>query len=195
VSESPDQIRKRIEALTDFEVKYTEFVRAVEEFRRTGNERWSPEEFEERKREILKAAPRADAAVKASGASYLVVREPPAIGGQVRSSDLSSQVMDFDSGGFDFENDGLDIPRRILETIPSQLGALEMRLEEAEAAPVKATKPVEAARRSATPQQEWEVAPNKKPGHGAWIYNPWVVGIGCAVIGGVVLAVILALAH
>lgn len=41
--------------------------------------------------------------------------------------------MNIGDGGFNFEDDGLAIPRQVLEMIPSQLGALEMRLKEAEA--------------------------------------------------------------
>lgn len=133
MGESADQIREHIAVLSEFEAEYAEFVAALTEAHHTGNERWSREEFARRKRAILMAAPIADAAVKASGAPHLVVTEPPMLGGGVKSEDLASQVMDIGDGGFNFEDDGLAIPRQVLEMIPSQLGALKMRLREAEA--------------------------------------------------------------
>jgi len=133
MGESADQIRDHIAVLSEFEAEYAEFVAALAEAHQTGNERWSREEFARRKRTILMAAPRADAAVKASGAPYLVVTEPPMLGGGVKSEDLASQIMDIGDGGLNFEDDGLAIPRQVLEMMPSQLGALEMRLEEEEA--------------------------------------------------------------
>jgi hypothetical protein len=46
-----------------------------------------------------------------------------------------------DGVGFGSDEDGLDIPREILDYIPAQLGALHLRLEEEEAAPGKAGTP------------------------------------------------------
>lgn len=193
MSESPDQIRKHIEVLTDFEQKYGEFITAVHNEQLTGEKRWSAKEFAERKRAIQMAAARADKAMKASGVGQWALTHPPAIGGGLKSADLPSQVFDFQSFGYSDDDDGLSFQRSILERIPSQIAGLEMKLEEAEAAPVKATKPAKRAG-TATPQQEWEVTPDK-PRRWAWLNSPWVVGIGCAVIGVVVGGLILALVH
>jgi hypothetical protein len=46
--------------------------------------------------------------------------------------DLPSQVLDFGQPGFNPDDDGLRIPRQILDAIPSQLEGLRMQLEEAE---------------------------------------------------------------
>lgn len=91
MGESADQIREHIAVLSEFEAEYAEFVAALVEAHDTGNERWSREEFARRKRAILMAAPRADAAVKASGAPYLVVTETPQAGrrSQVRRPRLA----------------------------------------------------------------------------------------------------------
>ncbi len=71
VSESATEIRKHIEVLSSFEVEYAEFIHAVEALRKTGERRWSDQEFAERKRAIQKKSVRADLDVKASGANYL----------------------------------------------------------------------------------------------------------------------------
>ncbi len=127
--ETPAEIRKHIEVLTAFEKQYREFVHALEEERRTGASYWHPHVFAEKRRNVLKAAPRADLAAKASG-YWLTVYDPPALGGRARSEDLSSQVMDYDDPVF--SDDGLDIPRQILDAIPIQIASLEMELEKAE---------------------------------------------------------------
>jgi hypothetical protein len=142
VSESPEQIRRHIEALSNFEVEYREFISALEEESRTGQRRWSDEEGAERKRAIQKNAVRADKAMKASGVGQWALTHPPAIGGAIKSQDLPSQVFDFQS--LSYSDDGLSFQRSILERIPSQIAGLEVKLEEAEAeAPEKARPPRE----------------------------------------------------
>jgi hypothetical protein len=139
--QSPEELRRHIEVLTDFEVKYAEMIGALEGLHRTGRKRWSEEEFARRKREIQKDSVRADAAMKASGVGQLVFTEAPALGGGVRAADLPSQVFDFIEAGGPFTNDdGLSFQRGLLERMPSQLAGLELRLEEAEAKRAKRPK-------------------------------------------------------
>jgi hypothetical protein len=175
VSDSPEQIRKHIEVLSTFEQKYGEFLAAVHDQWAGNGARWTPDVFAERKREIQMLATRADLAMKASGVGQFYITHPPAMGGGIKSTDLPSQVFDFDPG---FMDDGMEIQRQILDRIPSQIVGLEMRAEEAEA---KVRQPVKLPR---------------PPSLGfGWINHPWVIGIGVTVIGGGILAAILALVN
>ena len=131
--ESPNEIRKHIEVLIEFEAKYREFVHALEEEVRSGRPYWHKQAFEQKKRDILEAAPRADVAAKASG-KWLETHGPPALGERTISEDLSAQVLDYGLPGFTEGNDGLDTPHAILNLIPTQIGALRLNLEKAEAA-------------------------------------------------------------
>jgi hypothetical protein len=129
---SAPQIRKHIDVLTEFEAEYRAFVKALEEERRTGISPWSKEMVAEKRRKLVVKAPRADLAAKASRSPCLVVREPSAVGGGVRSDSLPAQIMDLDRDGPGAHEDGLRIPREILDYIPRQLGDLHLQLEEAE---------------------------------------------------------------
>ena len=129
---NPSEIQKHIDVLAEFEIQYKEFVTAMEQERRSGVAPWPPDVLSEKRRNLMMKAHRADMAAKASGAGYLVVYEPPAVGGTLRSDTLPAQIMDFGRVGFGTDDDGLDIPREILDYIPAQLGALHVQLEEAE---------------------------------------------------------------
>lgn len=145
MSESSEQVRKHIGVLSEFERKYGEYLSALaadhaeatmpsgmsyEGEYEYGGVDWSSQEWSRRKREISMLAVRADLAMKASGVGQLYITHPPAMGGGVKSTDLPSQVFDFDPG---FADDGMDIQRAILERIPAQIAGLEIKLEEAEA--------------------------------------------------------------
>jgi len=173
VSESPEQIRRHIEALSNFEVEYREFISALEEENRTGQRRWSDEDGTERKRAIQKNAVRADKAMKASGVGQWALTHPPAIGGGIKSQDLPSQVFDFQS--FSYSDDGLSFQRSILERIPSQIAGLEVKLEEAEAAPLGAR---QNQRRALLPERPGTGAGSTTPGP-----SPSAVGSSCSSLG------------
>jgi hypothetical protein len=204
VAETSEQIKEHIRVLSDFEQLYRGFIGAISRLRRTGNCPLTTKQLNEMRREVLKAAPRADRAAAASGYS-LEIYHPPMLGGRLKSDTLSAQVLDFEDPGFDFEDDGLDIPRQILDTLPVQISSLEMMLEEAEK-----RRPTRAERRAAkrqeypaspqepkkeaTPQKLLEHPVGKTPDKGRpWHENPWVVGIGVTVIGGLVVVGILGL--
>jgi hypothetical protein len=148
VAQSPDQIRKHIEVLSEFEQKYGEFLAAVHREWAGDGKTWTDSEFAARKREIQMLATRADLAMKVSDVGQLIITHPPAMGGGIKSTDLPSQVFDFD--GFAFGSDGMEIQRAILDRIPSQIVGLEMKLEKAEegATPQKAAPPRPNRRRS-----------------------------------------------
>lgn len=184
MSETPEQIKKHIKVLGDFEQLYAGFIGAISRLRRTGNCPLTAEQLTEMRREVLKAAPRADVAAAASGYS-LSIYHPPMLGGGLKSDTLSAQVLDFEEPGFGVEDDGLDIPRQILDTIPIQISALEMQLEEAEAdppPPQRKSKPIESAK------------PPREGSRFSWLNHPWVIGIGVTVIGGLILAILIYLA-
>jgi hypothetical protein len=206
VSESPTQIRKHIEILSTFEQRYGEFLAALREEWEGEGKRWTDEETARRKREIQMLATRADLAMKASGVGQILILHPPAAGGGLKSGDLPSQVFDFD--GFAFGTDGMEIQQQILNRIPSQIAGLEVRLEEAEAAEKEAGmrqfgEVFEQSRQRSQAAQERregraEEASGRQPAreapdHRPWWENPWIVGIGVTVIGGGILALIVAL--
>jgi hypothetical protein len=141
VGENADQISKHIEVLSEFEQKYGAFLAAVNKEWAGNGKTWTDSEAAARKREIQMLAVRADRAMKASGVGQIFITHPPAIGGGIKSTDLPSQVFDFD--GFGFGSDGMEIQRAILDRIPSQIAGLEMKLEEVKA---KGTKPKAEAR-------------------------------------------------
>lgn len=139
MSESAEQIHRHIQILSDFEQKFGEYITAIHNDQIEGRQTWSRKEYAERKREIQMLATRADLAMKASGVGQWALAHPPAIGGGVKSTDLPSQVFDFQS--FGFNDDGLAFQRKILDRIPSQISGLEVRLEEAEA--VESSRPAQ----------------------------------------------------
>lgn len=129
VGENTDQIQRHIDALSEFEQKYGAFLDAVRRDWAGEGQTWTPAEFAERKREISMLAVKADRAMKASDVGQLFITHPPAMGGGIKSTDLPSQVFDFD--GFAFGSDGMEIQRAILDRIPSQIAGLQIKLEEA----------------------------------------------------------------
>jgi len=200
MGESPEILREHIEVLSDFEQLYREFVRLLAEDRQSDFGPKNTARLERMQREILEAAPRADTAGKASG-HWLTTTNPPMMGGGVRSTSLAGQVMDIEEAGF--TDDGLRIPRMVLQTIPIQIGALKVMLEEAEK-----RKPSRSERRTTKREPERPVStPTDVSAHEPrmgsdvsaggpirpWYENPWVVGIGVTVIGGLLLVLILRL--
>jgi hypothetical protein len=181
--------------LTAFERQYSEFVRFLEEDRRSDFGSQNSAQLTRMRREILEATPRVEIAAKSSG-HWLTTTNAPAMGGGVRSNSLTGQVMDIEEAGF--MDDGLRIPRMILQAIPIQLGALKLKLEEVEKRkPTRADRreekrrslpPAEAPKPDPTPQQPWEhpVGKPSKPKR-PWYEHPWVQGIGVAVIAGMIL--------
>lgn len=207
MAESPEKIREHIEVLTNFERLYGEFVRLLAEDRQSDFGPRHTARLERMQREILEAAPRADIAAKASG-HWLTTTNPPMMGGGVRSNNLAGQVMDIEEPGF--SEDGLRIPRMILQAIPIQLGALRGKLEEAEKRkPTRAERKASMqADRIAAERERQELSameaketvprqPLERPTEKAtkpirpWHENPWVVGIGVTVIGGLLVVGIL----
>jgi hypothetical protein len=220
VSESPSQTRKHIEALTKFESDYREYIKALEAdwsamlAAEAGVDEegagWSQEEWGQRKRQLQMDAVRADRAIKASGVGGVVFTEAPAAGGRVRSADLPSQIFDFievNSFGLD---DGLTFQRKLLERMPSQIAGLEIRLEEAETAEEEADMRLfgevfeesrerhrqaqERREGRATKSTQQRQPTDKEPERTQpWWENPWIVGIGVTVIGGLAVLGIVAL--
>lgn len=170
VSESPEQIRRHIAALTEFEQKYGEYLRAHEEDwaaslasgavdapNDLGSD-MSAADFARLAREVKMLATRADRAIKLSGVA-------PVDG----SGDLPSLAFDFEVNDGYFSDDGMSLQRELLERIPSQISGLEMRLEEAEA------RSGGSIRLPGRPTLRW-----------GWINHPWTITI----VGGTVAGVI-----
>lgn len=193
MAESPEKLQEHIDVLTNFERLYGEFVRLLIEDRQSDFGPRNTARLERMQREILEAAPRADIAGKASG-HWLTTTQPPMMGGGLRSNNLAGQVMDIEEAGF--SDDGLRIPRMILQTIPIQLGALRGMLEEAER-----RKPTRKERTAAKREQQPPTPsatdatsgdpPSEADSKSPWHENPWVVGIGVTVIGGLIVVGIL----
>lgn len=173
MGESPEQIKKHIAALTEFETKYGEYIRVHEEDwgasiaagaigapDNLGSD-MSAEDFAPLAREVKMLATRANRAVKASGVAPLA-----------GSVDLPTQAFDFEVNDGYFSDDGLGVPRELLERIPSQISGLEIKLEEAEARSGSSVK-----------------FPNWPKLRWRWINHPWTITI----VGGIVATVIAAL--
>ena len=171
------EIRRHIEVLSEFEQKYDEFLVARRNRQVIPEIQWSQGEWAKRERDLRMLAPRADAAIDASGVAGLALHWPPALGGGVKADDLPSLIFDFQDTGFNIEATDDEFQQAILERIPSQVAGLQMQLEKIEARGRRRVK-------LPHPTFKWN-----------WLNHPWVVGIGVTVIGGALLAAILALLH
>ena len=163
------QIDRHIEALEDFEWKYRSYLAARSGARALmPRDIWSPQEWAERERELRTLAPRADAAMVASGL------DPWA--------DLPGMILNFD-GWTGFSSDATEdkLQREILEQIPSQIEGLRMRREEAEEASRQKGRRLREA--FARPRSRWR-----------WLHdpNPWILTIIGAVIAGLILLAVAA---
>lgn len=212
--EKPEQVKKHIVALEEFEKKYGEYIGALEaEWStslgapedKTGEADWSADDWTQLTREVKMLATRAGRAIKASGVS------------PVGSSDLPTIAFDFEVNHGYFSDDGLSVPREILERIPSQISGLEIRLEEAEAAEeegsmrllgelIEEGQEQERQRRVRREEQATRAAPQQPVEHSAgkhpkppWYERPLPVGIIggliTTVVGGLILAVVLGAFH
>lgn len=200
MGESPEQIRRHIAALSSFETTYREFVDALERYRGDGEKTWSEDEYEARRRQILKDAVRAQKAMEASGVGTVALRYPN------RYEEGSFPALVFHFSG---RRPGLSLQRRILDMIPSQIAGLEVRLEEAEEAEEEAglrlfgevfeqSQQLHLEAQPRREEQAEKIAEQRSTGEDnsdprpLW-ENPWIVGIGVTVIGGAILALILGL--
>jgi hypothetical protein len=113
-------LEDHIETLDVFETRYGEFL--VE--RRNRDHDWSGEEWARRERELKELAPQAEAAMVAAGARRWDE-------GPVRI-DLPVRILRFGD-----EGDGIDDSDqwRILEELPTHLGALKGKLKRASGVP------------------------------------------------------------
>lgn len=212
--EKPEQVKKHIADLEEFERKYGEYIRVLEaEWSaslgapedETGEPDSSADDWTRLTREVKMLATRAGRAIKASGVA------------PVGSSELPTIAFDFEVNHGYFSDDGLSVPREILERIPSQISGLEIRLEAAEAAEEEGTMRLlgelieegqeqERQRRvrreeqatKAAPGQPWEHPGGKHP-KSPWYERPLAVGIIggliTTVVGGLILAVVLGAFH
>lgn len=118
MGEGPAQIQKHIAALTEFGQKYGEYLVARQNRELERESDRSRREWAEREHELRTLAPRAEAAIEASGVEGY--------------AEMSSVILAFnDWPGFSVDARDDDLQREILRLIPSQLTGLQMRLEEA----------------------------------------------------------------
>jgi len=118
VSESADQVRRHIEVLSDFEEKYGKYLVAHYSRQLEGRSDWSSRQWAERERKLRMLAPRAEAAIDASGVEGY--------------AEMSSVILAFkDWVGFSVDARDDDLQREILRLIPSQIAGLHMQLEQA----------------------------------------------------------------
>jgi hypothetical protein len=200
VAEAEQEIQEHIQVLSDFERLYGEFVRLLAEDRRSDFGPRHGARLEQMQREILEATPRADIAARASG-HWLTTTNPPMMGGGVRAESLAGQVLDIEEPGF--SDDGLRIPRMILQTVPVQIGALRLKLSKAEERGQTRAERRAARRTGEEPPSPAATAPparkRRPPSEAApesmrpWHENPWVLGIGVTMIGGLGVVGVIAL--
>ena len=112
-------IRRHIEVLTEFEQRYGEYLVARNNRLLERRSDWSSRQWAERERELRMLAPRAEAAIEASG-----------VEGYAEMSSVILAFKDWVGFGVDARDD--DFQREILRLIPSQLAGLRMRQEELE---------------------------------------------------------------
>jgi hypothetical protein len=156
------QIKRHIEVLENFEQRYGEFLVARRNKAEIPEVQWPNKEWAERERELRMLAPRADAAMEASGEGSW--------------PDFSGTILAFtDWTGFASDATEDKLQWEILSQIPSQIGGLHMRLEEAEEAKRKKGRRLLSAVSRHRPRWGWLRDP-----------NPWLLYIG----GGVVTLVI-----
>jgi hypothetical protein len=196
VNERPEQIKKLIADLAEFEEKYGEYIRALEADwsmslgapeDESGEPEWSTDDWTRLTRKVKMLATRGGRAIKASGVA------------PVGSGDLPTVAFDFEVNHGYFSDDGLSVPREILERIPSQISGLEIKLEEAETAEEESSTRlfgdlVKEPRPGPTAQERPARPPRRATERlRRWWESPWVVGIGVTVIGGLIVAGIIAL--
>lgn len=179
------QIDRYIALLEEFEQLYGEFLTERHNQAVTGERRWSGEEWAGRARRLRSLAPRAEAAMEASGLGAYELHWPQGIGGGVMSDDLSSLIFEFkDFAGFSVDARDDDLQMAILDRIPSQIEALRMRREEAEEASREKGRRLRKVFSSSRAERRWLHDP-----------NPWVLGIGVGlfvtIVGGIVVALIV----
>lgn len=172
-----DEIRKHIDVLSEFEQLYGEYLVARQNRQLEGRHDWPRREWARRERQLRMLAPRADAAIEASGVSGLALYGPPAIGEPLIADDLASMIFHVEDRGFGVESRDDSLMRAILDRLPSQIAGLEMQLEKAEARRRQGVRLPSLALR-------W-----------GWLNHPLVAGIAATVIGGGILAAIVALLH
>lgn len=206
MSENPERIRKHLAVLDEFEQLFGEWVTGLH------NERiddeapaGSNQERAKRERELRELAVPAERAMKASGVGMLALGWPPALGrAGVMVGDLPG-LMFYDGPSLAYESpDGLDVQRKVMDRIPNQLAGLRIKLEEAEEAQQEASmrqfgEVFEESREQQRQTQERQEVPAEaasKPTPSTpsrpWWENPWLVGIGVTVIGGLALLAIAA---
>lgn len=201
MSGSPEQIKKHITNLTEFEKKYGEYIRALEaewfasvaagaigapDDEDLGTD-WSADDWARLTREVKMLAVRADRAIKASGVAPLA-----------GSTDLTTQAFDFEVNHGYHSDDGMQVPRELLERFPSQISGLEIKLEDAaaveeeEAGPGLVSEGLDQHRHSQERQADQAaqsatatMPERRRP----WWENPWLI----TVAGGIVAAVLAAL--
>lgn len=163
------QIDRHIEVLERFEQRYGEYLVARHNRGAEGRSDWSSREWAERERELRTLAPRADAAMVASGL------DPWA--------DLPGMILNFEGWtGFSSFATEDKLQREILAQIPSQIEGLKMRREEAgERSRQKGRWLREAFAR---PRSRWR-----------WLHdpNPWLLGFGVTVGGGLIVLIVWAI--
>lgn len=155
------QIKRHIEVLEDFEQKYGESLVARRN-KANPEVQWTNKEWADRERELRILAPRADAAMEASGEGSW-----PDFSGH----DPSVHRLDRLRLRRDRRQTAMGDP----DADPSQIGGLHMRLEEAEEAKQKKGWRILPAVGRHRPRWDWLRDP-----------NPWLLYIGGAVVALVV---------
>ena len=155
-----EDLEDHIATLEEFETGYGEFL--VE--RRNRDHDWSGEEWARRERELKELAPQAEAAMVAAGARRWDE-------GPVRI-DLPARILRFED-----EGDGIDDSEqwRILEELPTHLGALKGKLRRASSAPDMGLtdRAADRERREAeTPSNRAPVPDAPRPGGRSWWPEP-----------------------
>jgi hypothetical protein len=186
------QIEDHIATLEDFEAKYRAFL-MERRSRAEKGQLWHGEDWTERKRELQELAPQAEAAMVAAGSTRWDE-------GPVRI-DLPHRILNFVDPGDGVEDD--EEQWKIVDELPTHIGALKGKLRHAApdlspagSAERRGEEWAADVKRRARAVEAREAKEAEEAEHGRiwklWHQpNPWVVGFGVTIIGGVIAGVIL----
>lgn len=176
-------IKRHIGVLETFERQYAEYLHAKRQAEAEGRANWSKRQLEAREEELKRLAPQADVAIDTSGVGRVEVHKTWPNGHQTLVADELAKLI-LGDGRIRFEKSPFtdDVRQEVLEALPGQIAGLKAQLESGRSA---------RKRLEELGQRFRETFAWMKTRSG-WRENVWIVTIGGTVIGGLILAAILA---
>ncbi len=117
------ELREHIEFLSAFEKDYRMYVYALDSELQTGNRYWHPQAHAEKRGDLIRRSVRAQRAMDASGVR-IALTPPPMFGGPILTN-LSSQIIAYETTTYGSSPDRLHACRMVLDGLVTALGSLE----------------------------------------------------------------------